>query len=371
MQKGEMKKDVTTKGAPGRTKRWSFNFLLVIAACCCGILIAELFVALVMPQQVRMATTPAGFFLRYDPDIGWVNQDGAERVAEPQKNVPPYRVRINSLGYRGPAVAIPKPRGTRRIVFLGDSNTFGYGIQEVERFSDLLTAHAPPGTDILNLGVFGYGTDQEAIYLEQNGLRFAPDMVVLAVSAGDLSDVMSSVNAGAAKPFCRIKDGKLTINNIPVPPSTPLLSSRSLNSRGKVFLYKHSHLYRLLLSQVLVLNRYMTDTVQEMDEKEGFEVMVEIIKGMKQVCAEGGIGFKVLLISHGEWIEGMRRSGSARIGYYQPLKQVLTASGIEVIDPTDAFVKWQGEPLFFTDDAVHLTPAGNRLIARELEMLLR
>jgi len=357
-----------------RNNRWksmAINLFLLCIAVTVALLLLELAIALFMPQQVRMANTPGGFFLRYDPEIGWVNREGAVGVDAPQKGIPPYNVRINSLGYRGREVLLPKPRGIRRIAFIGDSNTFGYGVQEGERFSDLLAQKSKAGTEILNLGVFGYGTDQEAIYLEANGIRFAPDIVVLAVSAGDLSDVMSSVNAGAAKPFCKIIDGKFTINNIPVPPSTPLLSSRSLESRSKVFLYKHSHLYRLLLSRVLALNRYMIDTVQEMDEKEGFGVMVEIIKGMRQVCSEGGIDFKVLLISHGEWINGMKRNTAARIGYYEQLKQVLKASGIEVIDPTEAFVHWQGEPLFFQNDAVHLTAAGNRLVARELQGMLR
>lgn len=361
MQPGSRQTEMN--GTPLR-KTWGVNAILVCAGMLAALLVAEMAVALLAPQQVRMADTPNSFFLRYDPDIGWVNREGAQGVYEPQKGVPSFHVRINSQGFRGPEVAIPKPVGVRRIAFLGDSNTFGFGIQEGERFSDLLVKQAPVGTDMVNLSVFAYGTDQEAIYLERNALRFAPDMVVLAVSAGDLSDVMSSVNAGAAKPFCRIIDGKFSINNIPVPTSTPLMSSRSRTSRTKVFLYRHSHFYRLLQARVLALNRYMIDTVQEMDEREGFMVMVEIVKGMQRVCREGGIDFKVLLISHGDWIEGLRRDRAAKIGYYSPLKQVFIKEGIEVIDPTDAFVAWTGEPLFFPLDTVHLTPAGNRLIAR-------
>jgi lysophospholipase L1-like esterase len=323
----------------------------------------ELLIALFAPQQVRMATTPGSFYLRYDTNIGWVNREGATGEVVAAKGIAPFRVRVNTQGFRDHEAKMPKPAGTRRIVFLGDSNTFGFGIGEGDRFTDLLAKRAPARTEILNLGVFGYGTDQEAIYLERQALRFAPDQVVLVVSAGDLSDVMSSVNAGAAKPFCRIIDGKFSIHNIPVPPSTPLLSNRSLTSRTKVFFYRHSHLYRLLQSRILSLNRYMTDTVQEMDEREGFAVMVEVIKGMQRVCREGGIGFKILLVSHGDWIEGLRRDGSMTIGYFAPLKAALQAAGIAVVDPTDAFVRWRGEPLFFPQDAVHLSVAGNRLIA--------
>lgn len=347
-------------------KKVLLHTVLVFGGVLLGLLLSELCVALFVPQQVRMASAPASFFLRYDPDIGWVNREGVEGVDHPAKGVPPFRVRINAQGFRGPEVEVPKPAGVRRIAFLGDSNTFGFGIEEGERFTDLLARSAPAGTETINLGVFAYGTDQEAIYLERNALRLDPDMVVLAVSAGDLLDVMSSVNGGAAKPFCKIIDGRFTINNIPVPQSTPLLSSRSLKSRIKVALYRHSHLFRLMLNRVLALNSYMTDTVREMDDGEGFTVMVEIIKGMQRVCRESGIDFKVVLISHGDWIAGLKQDRSAQIGYYGALKQALTREGVEIIDPTDDFVAWQGEPLFFPQDAVHLTPAGNVLLARTL-----
>lgn len=343
------------------------NLALICGGLMMAVVIVEVSVALVAPQQVRMATTPGSFFLRYDPDIGWVNREGAHGLYEPPKGVPPFQVTINPQGFRGPEVAIRKPAGVRRIVFLGDSNTFGFGIQEGERFSDLLVKQAPVRTEIVNLGIFAYGTDQEAIYLERKALRFAPDTVVLVVSAGDLSDVMSSINAGAAKPFCRIIDGRFSIHNIPVPVSTPLMSSSSLTSRTKVLLYRHSHLYRLLLARIIALNPYMSDTVREMDEKEGFNVMVEIIRGMDRVCREKGISFKVLLVSHGEWIEGMKKNPGAVIGYYQPLTGALKSLGIDLLDTTDSFVAWKGEPLFFEKDAVHLTVAGNRLVAELLQ----
>lgn len=347
-------------------RTWVIHIMLVCAGIVTALLAAEILVALLLPQQVRMATSPASFFLEYDPDIGWVNRAGAEGVSGTARDVGAFNVRINSLGYRGKEVAVPKPAEVRRIAFLGDSNTFGYGVQEGQRFSDILAQHQPASTEIVNLGVFGYGTEQEAIYLERHALGLSPDMVVLAVSAGDLSDVMSSINAGAAKPFCRMIDGRFTMHNIPVPASTPLLSSRSLKSRTKVLLYRHSHLYRLMLSRIIALNPYMFDTVREMDEKEGFGVMVEIVRGMDRVCREKGIPFKVLLISHGEWIEGMKKDGSAAIGYYAPLKAALLASGLDVIDTTDSFVAWKGEPLFFEKDAVHLTATGNRLVAELL-----
>ncbi|HEB53493.1 MAG TPA: hypothetical protein ENI87_09590, partial [bacterium] len=46
-----------------------------------------------------------------------------------------FRLRTNSLGLRGPDVAVPKPPGTFRIVMLGDSVTFGWGVDDEVTFA--------------------------------------------------------------------------------------------------------------------------------------------------------------------------------------------------------------------------------------------
>ena len=60
---------------------------------------------------------------------------------------------------------------------LGDSITFGTGVGDDETFSHLLDAL--PDLEVLNLGVDGYGTDQELIRLEREGLAFGPQVVIL------------------------------------------------------------------------------------------------------------------------------------------------------------------------------------------------
>ena len=56
--------------------------------------------------------------------------------------------------------------------------------------ADLL---APRGVEVLNLGVGGYGTAQQLLTLEEDGLRYRPDLVVLGFFLGN--DVQNNSRA--------------------------------------------------------------------------------------------------------------------------------------------------------------------------------
>jgi hypothetical protein len=85
---------------------------------------------------------------------------------------------INRRGYRGPEHPYAKPPGRTRVVMLGDSIAYGAGVKDGETFAALVESRNGR-FDVVNLAVGGYGTDQELIRLEREGLRYAPDAVVL------------------------------------------------------------------------------------------------------------------------------------------------------------------------------------------------
>ncbi len=90
---------------------------------------------------------------------------------------------VDSIGLRSPEVATPKPAGTRRVLVLGDSVTFGAGVPEEQTFSRRLEAQlrselACP-VEVVNAGVSGYGTVEEADLFEEVGLALAPDVVIV------------------------------------------------------------------------------------------------------------------------------------------------------------------------------------------------
>ncbi len=102
-------------------------------------------------------------------------------------------VSINTLGQRGPEVLREKPEGTFRVVAIGDSLTFGYGApqegtwpaalqRELVRDASTLGVRS---VEVLNLGVSGYNSADEACVLEAKALALAPDVIVVGYFLND------------------------------------------------------------------------------------------------------------------------------------------------------------------------------------------
>ena len=121
------------------------------------------------------------------------------RYDYPRAKLRPYlqpdgvvQARTNSQGRRGPEVPREKAPGTRRVVIIGDSNTFGQGVREqdtyVRRLETLLRKE-PTNVEVINGGVSGYASGDCAAYLEERLLSHDPDVVVYGFY---LNDVLGS-----------------------------------------------------------------------------------------------------------------------------------------------------------------------------------
>ena len=145
--------------------------LIVTLAVCEGLL--RVFGAGVLPRPDLYVD---------DPDVGkrmrpgWTGDEFEAPVA------------INSKGLRNPEVPYEKPANTYRILALGDSWTFGFRMNEPDAYprqlERLLQADAASRGDtrkieVINTGVVGYSTDQEAAYLAVEGWKYQPDLVLL------------------------------------------------------------------------------------------------------------------------------------------------------------------------------------------------
>ena len=72
-----------------------------------------------------------------------------------------------------------------RIVLLGDSFSFGNGMDLNETFPEILRKKLGENVDIINLGVPGYDINNQYIIYEQIGKKFNPDLVIIQFTTND------------------------------------------------------------------------------------------------------------------------------------------------------------------------------------------
>ena len=92
----------------------------------------------------------------------------------------------NSLGIRGPEIQLPKPKGQKRILFLGDSFMTGWGVSEQEalpQMTQTILQGALPSVSIetINAGLSASGQGYEYLFFKNDGLSLDPDVVLVGL----------------------------------------------------------------------------------------------------------------------------------------------------------------------------------------------
>jgi len=96
-------------------------------------------------------------------------------------------IKINSQGFRGPEPS--SDPATERVIVLGDSITFGNSLALEDTFPfqlQQLLVSQQRKVEVLNFGVGGYDTLQEVSLLEIRGLKYHPNLVVVAYCLNDV-----------------------------------------------------------------------------------------------------------------------------------------------------------------------------------------
>jgi hypothetical protein len=97
-------------------------------------------------------------------------------------------VKINSHGLRSPETTYEKPTATFRILNLGDSIVMGWGVPEEDTYGRRLEtmfneeSSGEPRFEVINAGVPGWNLENALAYLQAEGLRYEPDLILLGVT---------------------------------------------------------------------------------------------------------------------------------------------------------------------------------------------
>lgn len=191
--------------------------------------------------------------------------------------------------------------GVGRVLVLGDSHTQGFECRQDRTFSAVLErklrASGKP-TEVFNCGVSGLGTAEQLAFLENEGLKYRPDAVVLAWFANDLDD---NVKSG----LFAVRDGALVGEKFTHQPAVAILEA--LNRWAPLrWLSEHSYFYSLLFNRVWewrkgLLTRDARAAAAELVKAEPAQddavgnyqrtLAIKLVERMETACRQAGARF--------------------------------------------------------------------------------
>jgi hypothetical protein len=171
------------RARPQRQVGWRGRLALLMLGLLFGLVAVELVLRLLGPRLPFVnSLTSIATFQTYHPIYGFFHRPGASGWIE----TPEYTsyVSFNSHGLREREIEPAKPAGDYRILMLGDSFVEGAQVPmeaTVSRQLESLIQSGTPGRgrDVINGGNAGFGTAQELLFWEHEGVTYQPDLVVL------------------------------------------------------------------------------------------------------------------------------------------------------------------------------------------------
>jgi len=164
------------------------------------------------------------------PYLGWFHIPNSGGLWYSEYGEYQADVHINARGLRDREIGYDNPHNAYRILVLGDSYAEGLHVALEETFAKQLEtrlADAGHAVEVINAGVSGWGTDQEAIFYVVEGFRYEPDLVLLLLFTRN--DILNNYGPletarveAVQKPFFDLNGNELLMPPFPfeAPPGT-------------------------------------------------------------------------------------------------------------------------------------------------------
>ncbi|MCC7351640.1 MAG: SGNH/GDSL hydrolase family protein [Phycisphaerales bacterium] len=245
---------------------------------------------------------------------------------------------INHFGQRSVDLPAEKTPGHERILFVGDSVT--YGTTRVDQsgiFTAILARELPKKlgrpVEIMNASTGAWAVGNEVGYLKSRGL-FGADVVVFVLNTGDLVQPFNPGNLTAEggypdrRPWCALSE--LWVRYL----APRLFGRKSAHDAG---------------------------STAAGDEKIDVKEVLAKLEEAKSICLAAGAKMAIVYSP----CAGKQWQESPYPEYFVKLKQWAGDNGIAMLDLTDAYAKASADEVYF--DGTHLRPKGNELAAEGIE----
>jgi len=374
----------TSTARKGLTANWSrrkvlsFGLFFILISSVAALVAAEYFLKTVDERIGRSESMQPGL-IRYDARLGWALSPGWTGRHHHHDFDVDYA--INRRGFRvDPAMQDVSPR----VAVLGDSFTFGLGVEDAETFVSRLNADSQASGPLLNMGVPGYSTDQQTLLFNRTvGLESVETVMLVVYLANDLFDntLPFPLQADHGKPFFSLEeDGRLVLQNSPVPRTAKPAAARSADLSSLVLGGEKpaASLLERTLGQTHIARRlgmFQSHTRLPAEVlQQRFDPYVDrfiaLTAELQRQVASRGARLVVALLPGASYVE-TPDSLSAQYQQYlreQLLRRMAGMTDVAVIDLAGALrqaASKDGEPFYFPSER-HLNAHGHQFVSRVL-----
>jgi lysophospholipase L1-like esterase len=296
--------------------------------------------------------------------FGWEHIPGASGVGSTGSYI-----RINSEGFRDTNHSQNKQAGVQRIMVIGDSFTFGKGVNLEETYAkqlERLLRDANFSCEVMNCGVIGYVMWQNLEVLKRKALSYQPDLVILGVF---LNDIGRSI-----PPYKDPSDWK---GSNPFEKRTPGVTDRfyTLNSlKNWIYLFETKIRYRRGHEYLKGIEERKKSIKPEGKTSTWYKIMYgkmetrvysEFVDAMNEfVYTAKSAGSKVLVVMIPDAAQLHDRD---RQSINRFVSDTCRRIGVPFVDITPRFEQVEDpRPLYLFPLDPHTSPEGHRLIAETI-----
>jgi lysophospholipase L1-like esterase len=260
-------------------------------------------------------------------------------------------VHVNSLGTRGPEFQPTKPANTLRILSLGDSRTFGWGLSEAETYSGLLEQWlqqrlgSKQRVEVINAGVNAWSYAQMHVFFRDFGLKYQPDFVLLADA-----NLWTQFSEASSPEFIQSFLRRVRLKNF----------LRRFATYHYVFEYKLKEVYERTRTKFIPIDPRQDPFFKEQQQRDPDAFFRQHIEGVCRLARSNHIAPVLIYLPTLEHLATNEPSNVLRVKL-----QVSQQLHVPLVDLTPE-LKPLDKAAFLPGDLAHLNAAGNELVARRV-----
>jgi len=279
---------------------------------------------------------------------------------------------ISRDGFRG----IDTENKEDGISIVGDSFSFGLGVNDEETFVSLL--NIKQRNKFYNFSVPGYSTDQQLLLINRYRNEISQHVLLVVYLGNDIFDNMRSypLQAEHGKPFFKLTGDMLSLENTPVPLQPKPAAAKAENISTIVLGNdpKRYHLSAWLadfeISRRLGLfhdDVFLSDDIMQPRFEASLQLFYKLIFEMKDIIDKNSGQLSVVLLPGRSYVEQPSSLSAQFQDYFRKnIKSSLTAEpSIEVLDLAGHLrdIHINGVDDLYYPNEGHLTPLGHQHVA--------